>query len=143
MNGMTVIVKTITRLILGFILIFAVSTVLYGHITPGGGFAGGVMLACGFVLLVLAFGKAVALNIVNEKGLEVWDSVGSLMFWGIAVAGFSVGMYFTGFLDRGDPLRLISGGTILWSNIGIGIKVSAGILAAFIALAQFRMSGKR
>ncbi|NQT18078.1 MAG: MnhB domain-containing protein, partial [Planctomycetes bacterium] len=54
---MTPIVKTITRLILGFIVVFSASVILYGHITPGGGFAGGSMLACGFVLLLLAFGK--------------------------------------------------------------------------------------
>ena len=34
MNGMTIIVKTITRLLIGFIIVFSASIILYGHITP-------------------------------------------------------------------------------------------------------------
>ena len=60
MTGMTLIVKTITRLLFGFIILYGVSIVLYGHLTPGGGFAGGVILACGFILLVLSFGRDAA-----------------------------------------------------------------------------------
>ena len=143
MNGMTLIVKTITRLILGFIIVFAVSIVFYGHITPGGGFAGGVMLACVFILLVLAFGKDTAFRIVGEKALSAWDCIGALGFMGIALFGFTQGVFFKDFLTSGTPLRLISGGTIMWSNIAIGIKVSAGLFAVFVALALFRINRER
>ena len=53
MNGMTLIVKQVTKLVIGFILVYSCAVVLYGHLSPGGGFVGGVMLACGFILLVL------------------------------------------------------------------------------------------
>ena len=136
---MTLIVKTITRLIFGFIIVFSASIILYGHITPGGGFAGGVMLACGFILLVLSFGKKTALDIISEKAISVWDSLGALGFLVIAFIGCSGGFFFYNFLIKGTPLKLISGGTLMWSNIAIGIKVSACLLAVFIALASFRM----
>lgn len=143
MKGMSLIVKTITRLVFGFIVVFSAYIVLYGHITPGGGFAGGVMLACAFILLVLAFGKQAALDIISEKAFSAWDSIGALGFLGIALLGFFAGVFFTGFISRGTPLRLISGGTIMWSNIAIGIKVSAGLLAAFITLVVFRITGEK
>ena len=143
MKGMTLIVKTITRLIFGFIIVFSASIILYGHITPGGGFAGGVMLACGFILLVLSFGKETALNIVGEKALSVWDCLGALGFLVIAILGFSGGFFFYNFLIKGTPLMLISGGTLMWSNIAIGIKVSASLLAIFIALSIFRMENEK
>lgn len=143
MNGMTLIVKTITRLILGFIVVFGVDVILYGHITPGGGFAGGVMLACVFILLFLSFGKDAALSIVPERTLSTWDSIGALCFLGIALFGFTQGLFFKDFISSGTPLRLISGGTIMWSNIAIGIKVSAGLFAVFAALALFRFGGER
>ncbi len=38
--GMTLIVKTITRLTVGLILLFGIYIVLHGHLSPGGGFAG-------------------------------------------------------------------------------------------------------
>ena len=77
MNGMTLIVKTITRLVLGFIVILSASTILYGHITPGGGFAGGVMIACGFILLVLAFGKNTVLDMFMGSGTTGMASKGT------------------------------------------------------------------
>ena len=143
MNGMTLIVKTITRLVLGFIIIYAGSIILYGHLTPGGGFAGGVMLACAFILLVLAMGKNAALAIVSERKLSAWDCIGALAFLAIALLGYVTGDFFTNFIVRGTPLRLISGGTIMWSNIAIGIKVSASLFAVFIALACLRLTGER
>ena len=143
MNGMTLIVKTITRLVLGFIIIYAGSIILYGHLTPGGGFAGGVMLACAFILLVLAMGKNAALDIVSERKLSAWDCIGALAFLAIALLGYVTGDFFTNFIVRGTPLRLISGGTIMWSNIAIGIKVSASLFAVFIALACLRLTGER
>ena len=143
MSGMSLIVKTITRLILGFVVIFAASIVLYGHITPGGGFAGGIMLACAFILLVLAFGKKTALDIIGENALSIWDCLGAFGFILIALIGFSGGFFFTNIIMKGTPLRLISGGTIMWSNISIGIKVSACLFAVFMALAAFRITRKR
>ena len=143
MKGMTLIVKTITRLVFGFIVVYSACIVLYGHITPGGGFAGGVMLACAFILLVLAFGKQTALDIISEKASSVWDSIGALGFQGIALLGLVTGIFFTCFVPRGTPLRLISGGTLMWSNIAIGIKVSAGLLSAFITLVVFRITSEK
>ena len=139
MSGITLNVKTIPRIIFGFIFMFSASIILYAHITPGGGFAGGLMFACGFILLMLAFGKKEAFGIIREKALEAWDCIGSLGFLGIALLGFFGGVFFMDFIPRGAPLRLISGGTIMWSNIFIGIKVSAGISALFTVLVMFRL----
>lgn len=134
MNGMTLIVKTITRLLIGFIVVFAASIVIYGHLTPGGGFAGGVMLTGAFVLLVLALGKDTALGIVSRSALGVWDCIGAFIFLLIAVAGFAGGAFFVNVINHGTPYRILSGGTMLWSNIAIGIKVAASLFAVFIGL---------
>jgi multisubunit Na+/H+ antiporter MnhB subunit len=139
MKGMTLIVKTITRLLFGFIILFGASIVLYGHLTPGGGFAGGVILACGCILLVLSFGKEAALDIMKLRTVTVWESIGALCFLAIALAGLAQGAFFQNVIPRGTPLRLFSGGGMMWSNIAIGIKVWAGLFTAFLALALFRI----
>ena len=56
-KGMSPIVQTVSGWVKGFILVFGIYLVLYGHLTPGGGFGGGVVLAMALVLLVLAHGK--------------------------------------------------------------------------------------
>ena len=140
-HGMTLIVKTITRLLAGFILLYGLYVVIYGHLSPGGGFAGGVVLGCGLILVVLAFGRRFVVQFVSERGAGLWDSAGALAFLGIAVLGYLAGQFFQNFLHPGEPFQLFSGGTIPLSNVAIGIKVSACLFVVFVVLAAFKMNG--
>ena len=142
MRGMTPIVKTVTSLVSAFILLYGIYIVLYGHLTPGGGFAGGVILACCFILLLLAFGKSFVDGIISERAPYLWDCVGALGFLAIAVFGYYSGHFFHNFLvppgaEAGD-FRLFSGGIILPCNIAIGVKVAACLFGVFAVLAVFR-----
>ncbi|MFC1490208.1 MnhB domain-containing protein [Candidatus Latescibacterota bacterium] len=139
MNGMSLIVKTISRLVLGFIIVFSASVILYGHISPGGGFAGGVMLAAGFVLLVLAFGEKKVLDIVGKKFMSGWDSFGLLSLFEFICIGLIGGFALKHYISEGEPLQLISAGTIMWSNLIVGIKVGVFLLAVFMAFAVFKI----
>ena len=47
-EGMTLIVKTISRIIVWMVFLYGAYIILHGHLTPGGGFAGGVIVALGF-----------------------------------------------------------------------------------------------
>lgn len=142
-HGMTTIVKSMTRIVAGFITLFGAAIVLYGHVTPGGGFAGGVIIAAAFVLIVLAFGKEYAARFVTGRVASLWDSGGALAFLAIALLGYLGGCFFWNFLrpPHGAPtslFRIYSAGSIVLSNIAIGIKVGMGLLGVFLALAVFR-----
>jgi len=143
MSGMTLIVKTIIRLLLGFIVVFSLSIILYGHTTPGGGFAGGVMLACAFILLVLAYGKKAVIGSFSEKLIKNWDCAALLSLFEILVIGLFGQVFFKHLFTEGTPMRLISGGSILWSNIAIGLRVSVFLFAAFMTLILFRITRER
>jgi len=137
-KGMTLIVKTITDFVAGFIVLFGAYIVLYGHITPGGGFAGGVIVACAFILIMLAHGRDVAYSKLGEKTASILDSAGALAFLLIAWAGVIGGYFFLNILSKGTPFRLLSSGSILANNIAIGLKVSSSLFLVFSALAVFR-----
>lgn len=136
-KGMTPIVKTIARFVMGIIVIFGAYIVLYGHITPGGGFAGGVILASAYVLLTLAFGKDMGLSKMSNTGASILDNSGALAFAIIGLLGFTGGYFFFNFLGTGEPYHLFSGGSIPLSNIAIGVKVTASLFAIFMALSIF------
>jgi multicomponent Na+:H+ antiporter subunit B len=141
--GMTLIVKTITRLTVGMILLFGIYIVLHGHITPGGGFAGGVIIALSFIHLMLAFGREVALKKISEARASVIESLGAIMFLFIAILGFTGGYFFFNFfVNKGRPFHLFSAGIIPLCNIAISLKVGAGLFAIFAALILFRNQGK-
>lgn len=133
-SGMTVIVKTVTRLTVGLIFLYGVYIVLHGHLTPGGGFAGGVILALSFIHLVLAFGRDAALRHVSKRSVSRIEGIGALAFLGVALLGFAGGFFFLNVLPKGTAFTLFSSGIIPVCNLAICLKVSAGLFAIFVAL---------
>jgi len=79
-SGMTLIVKTVTRITLGFILLYGIYVAVNGHKAPGGGFAGGVIIALSFAHIMLAFGKKVALKRLHSNLLRISISIAALIF---------------------------------------------------------------
>lgn len=140
MKGMTVIVKTISSWVKVLIILFGIYIILFGHLTPGGGFAGGVIIASSYVLLMLAFGK----NFVQENlPLAICsklDCIGALAFAVIAILGLVFGgVFFFNFLgEHGRAFDLLSAGTIPLSNIAIGLKVGASLFLVIFYLSIFR-----
>ncbi len=138
-KGMTLIVKTITRLTVGLILAYGIYIVLHGHLSPGGGFAGGVIIALSFIHLMLAFGRETALRKLSQTATSLLESLGALIFLGIALWGLGSGYFFFNFfLHKGKPFNLFSAGIIPLCNIAISLKVWAGLFAIFVALILFR-----
>lgn len=88
-KGMTFIVKTVTRLTLGFILLYGIYIGLSGHISLGGGFAGGVIIALSFVHIMLAFGKDAALKRFKPYILRATIGIAGLAFLYMATARFA------------------------------------------------------
>jgi len=138
MKGMTLIVKEVTKLVAGFILLYSAYLILFGHLSPGGGFVGGVTLACGFILLILAFGKEFVNTMVRDRAATFWDCFGALAFLAIAVLGYAGGTFFLNILAKPGNFKLFSAGTIPLANIAIGIKVGACLAGVFVALIMFR-----
>jgi multisubunit Na+/H+ antiporter MnhB subunit len=139
-KGMSLIVKTITNIVIGFIFVYGVYIILHGHLTPGGGFAGGVIIAGTFILKFIAFGGG---DIKDEKRgsikASLYESIGALLFIGIAILGLLLaGTFFLNFLPKGTPFHLLSAGIIPFCNIAISIKVGAGLFSIFLALAAIK-----
>ncbi len=134
-HGMTVIVKTVTRLTVGLIFLYGIYIILHGHLTPGGGFAGGVIIALSFMNLDLAFGGSVSAKIFSKGSTAVVEALGAVMFLVLALFGLRYGGFFDNFLHPdGDPGQLISAGIIPLENIAISLKVGAGLFGIFLTL---------
>lgn len=137
---MSLIVKRITKITVSLIFLYGVYIVLHGHLTPGGGFAGGVIIALSFIHLVLAFGRETAVKRLSEAAVSIVESAGGLIFLGLALLGVITGsVFFLNALPKGQPFHLFSSGTIVLCNIAIFLKVGAGLFAIFIALAVLRI----
>ena len=137
---MTVIVKKTTQLIAGLVFLYGIYVIIHGHLTPGGGFAGGVILAGSFILIILAYGSEFIRLVEQESGTTIIENLAILVAIFIAVAGFFIGtkIFFVNWLPGGTLGELLSAGTIPLYNIFIGIEVAASILSIFLALIIFK-----
>ena len=135
--GMTLIVKTVARIMIAMILLYGFYIVLYGHLTPGGGFAGGVILAIAYTLMMLAFSRHIALAKLSDFWASMFDNLGMLAFVILGYIGLNVGIFLYNFLGKGTPFSIVSAGFIPLANISIGIKVGACLYAVFIGLSIY------
>lgn len=136
-NQMSLIVRTVCGWMKGFILLYGIYIILYGHLSPGGGFAGGVIVASAFVLIMLAEGESAALTMLSRKAASTGESIGGLIFLLMALLGLVlVGTFFVNFWTTAESARftLISSGIIPVCNIGIGLKVGCSIYLVVVVL---------
>jgi len=149
MKGMTVIVKTVASWVKVLIFLFGIYIILFGHLTPGGGFAGGVILASSYVLLMLAFGREFAEENLSLGVASKLDCAGALLFAAVALFGlfFGAANFFYNFIHqrwfagKETAFELVSAGTIPLSNIAIGLKVGASLFLVVLVLSVFRPEG--
>jgi multisubunit Na+/H+ antiporter MnhB subunit len=140
MKGMTIIVKKTTQLIAGLVFLYGIYIIVHGHLTPGGGFAGGVVIAGSFILLILAYGSDF-LNLVKEEtGSTLYENLAILVVLFLSVSGllFGVRVFFLNWLPKGTVGELLSAGMLPLYNIFVGVEVAASILTIFLALIIFK-----
>jgi multicomponent Na+:H+ antiporter subunit B len=114
--------------LVGPLIVVGVYVVSTGHLGPGGGFQGGVILASG-LLLVYAAGQVVALERVEPTALvEVAEATGALAYALVAIGGlvFS-GAALANFLPFGTTGELLSSGTIAVLSVGVGLEVTGAV----------------
>ena len=115
------ILKTSVGIIFPLIIAFGVYIFVHGHLTPGGGFPGGTILAAGILLLYLSNER----YRLSESAKVVEGSGGSLfVVLGLLGMAFS-GAFLTNFLPTGVVGKLFSAGIVPMIYIIIGFKVGA------------------
>ncbi len=145
-GGMTLIVKQISKWMVPSIFLLGIYVICHGHLTPGGGFAGGVLIAGCFVLMVLAYGSEEVKNEVSKWRASLSESIGLFIFWFLAILGLVQGTYFfnnvIAKINPGQPNHLFSAGIIPLCNIAIGIEVAGALFSVFITLAVLKVGEK-
>jgi multicomponent Na+:H+ antiporter subunit B len=127
--------RVVIKLLLPFILLFALYVQFHGELGPGGGFQAGVIVAAAIVLYGLIFGLAAAKRIVPQRLVEAMVPLGVLVYGGVGVIGMlSGGNYLDYFVLDPDPVHGQERG-IFWVEIGVLITVSSTMIAVYYAFA--------
>lgn len=120
----SVVVDTAGRALSPFILIYGAYLTIFGSMTIGGGFQGGVLLASGVILVLVTHGREQVIELAEDIGW--FETFGALFFLFVGILGLLLGGAF---------LKNIVPGTVLMPlllDIVISLKVFAGFVALFI-----------
>jgi multicomponent Na+:H+ antiporter subunit B len=121
------LLKIAVDVLFPLIIIFGFYVIIHGHLSPGGGFQGGVIIASTFLLMFLAKNDDFSLN---HKIMGLIESLSGASFILIGILGLLImNRFFDNFLPLGQVGNLFSGGVIPLIYIFVGIKVSAEITA--------------
>lgn len=127
------ILLEVGKLILPFIQVFGIYVVLNGHLSPGGGFAGGTILGASLILHRLIFGRDRLTTLLTYDRIMKWMCAALLIYGMFKGYSFlSGGLHLDLWeLPLGTPGRLFSGGMILPLNAAVGVIVSITVYVFF------------
>jgi multicomponent Na+:H+ antiporter subunit B len=125
-----------TKLILPFILLFAIYVQFHGEYGPGGGFQAGVIVAAVIILIAITFGLNAAKRVAPRGLVERMVPLGVLIYAGTGIAGLLLG---GNYLDYGVLLPEPVSGHLLGIfavEIGVAVTVSSTMVALFYAFVE-------
>ena len=115
--------------LLPFALVFMLYIIFHGHLSPGGGFQGGVLFVAAVLLLYFGHGYEVTAKAVSFNLLHETEGLASVIYVALALMGIAAGAQFCQNIlyTHGNIGDLYSSGTIFWMNLTVGLKVVTGI----------------
>lgn len=131
-----IIIKTVCRILIPFIQIYALYVIAHGDYSPGGGFQGGVIFGSSFILLAISYNLKTLMKRITEKFLGIFAAVGVLIYVGIGAIAMLMGGNFLDYsvlapLVPVDPGHIRALG-MLGVEIGVGIAVMAAMAIIYI-----------
>lgn len=127
------ILQTISRFVLPLIQVYGFYIVLHGHLSPGGGFAGGTVLALSMILYTLVFGLKQGQRKLSDEAVDLIRYISIGYVGALKGSTFLLkGIHF----PLGKPGALFSSGLIFLVTFGVGIKVAGTVLSLFNALVE-------
>ncbi|MFH1361367.1 MAG: MnhB domain-containing protein [bacterium] len=132
------VVRIFTKKLFPFMLLYGCYLISHGHLSPGGGFQGGVIFGSAIILFGLVEGVSAAQRRFKEELLSLTKNIGMLIFVALGFIGMILGgAFLSDFMPRGEIGTVPSAGLILYLNLTIGFMVGTGIAVVFYRLVRF------
>lgn len=125
--------QLIGYLMLPLTLLIGADLIAHGHVTPGGGFQGGVVLATG-IHIIYVTGSFRAVERAGPVGLyRVAEAVGAGAFVCLALGAIlATGSFMANFVAHGTFAQLFSGGTVPLFNVAVGVEIAASVVVLVV-----------
>jgi multicomponent Na+:H+ antiporter subunit B len=138
--GPSLIIEVGVRVLIPFIQLFGLYVIAHGHLSPGGGFQGGVVLGASFILMAIAFDLKTSLRFFSIRANALMAASGVFIYTGTGVLCALLGGLF---LDYSAMDALLALGPVEWRSmgvfiveLGVGLAVTAIMASLFWDLAS-------
>ncbi|SFW81214.1 MnhB domain-containing protein [Amycolatopsis australiensis] len=123
------VVKLAGYVVLPVTLLLGIDVVAHGHLTPGGGFQGGVVLATGWHLLYVSGSYPALVRLRPIDWCEYAEAAATGLYVVTGLTGLLAGgAFLANVLPTGRFGSLLSAGTVPVLSVLIGIEVTAGFV---------------
>ena len=129
------VLRVITKLLMPFILLFALYVQFHGDFGPGGGFQAGVIFGAGFILYTLIYGVESARRVAPPAVTRTLIAFGLLLYVGVGYAGLFLGGNFLDYNVLAEEPLVGQHLGIQLIELGVGITVAATMITIFFAFA--------
>ncbi|MBN35509.1 MAG: cation:proton antiporter [Rhodospirillaceae bacterium] len=136
-----IIVRVVVKMLVPFILLFALYVQMHGDYGPGGGFQAGVIFATGFIIYGIVFGVKRAIKAMPLVIITTMISAGLILYAMVGFVALGIGATFLDYsaLDPHNPVHGQHIGIIV-IELGVGITVAGVLTAIFFTFAERRSS---
>jgi len=132
------ILRIVTKMLIPFILLFALYVQFHGEYGPGGGFQAGVIFAAAIILYAMLFGLRTSRRVINQPFIQLAAAMGVLFYGSIGLVSLLNGGNFLDYsVLNADPIAGQHLG-ILLIELGVGCTVASVMLIIF-----FNFAGRR
>jgi len=129
------VLRVVGKLLIPYMLVFALYVQFHGDYGPGGGFQAGVITAAAVIFYALIFGLPAARRLVPEALVETLVAAGAFLYIAVGFVGLALGgNYLDYFVLDPDPVAGQHRG-IFWVEIGVLVTVSGVMLKVFYMFA--------
>ena len=130
-----IVLRALAKLLIPFIMLFALYVQFHGDYGPGGGFQAGVIFAAGIILYGLVFGLPDARRKFSPRVLEILFAGGVLLYGGVGVVTMLLGGEFLNYSVLAHDAEHGQHRGILLVELGVGITVTAVMATLFFQFA--------
>lgn len=122
--------------ILPLALVYLFYIILHGHLSPGGGFQGGVLMCAVVLLIYLGHGYATTTKALGMEFMRKTEGVAVTAYVCLAMLGVVFGAQFCQNIafENGNIGDLISSGTISWMDEAVGLNVLTGVTVLVLSM---------
>lgn len=134
------LVQTGAKVLFPMIILLGAYVFVHGHLTPGGGFQGGAIIATGFLLVLISYRKF----FIDHNALTWIEALAGTTFVLVGIGGLILAnnnTFLENFLPAGTLNNLISGGVVGIIYIAVGFKVGAELTGILDTLLTIKEAG--